>query len=215
MIRDKASEGNNCVLGLATGSTPTTLYKELVRIHVEEGLSFKNVISFNLDEYFPMEPDSIHSYIRFMNEHLFDHIDIKNENIHIPDGTLKTDEIHRFCEKYELEIESAGGIDLQILGIGRTGHIGFNEPGSSKTSPTRLITLDYITRQDAANDFFGEDFVPAKAITMGVGTIMKSKRIILLAWGEGKAPIIQSTVEGVMISRKIWTASATSSRRAG
>ena len=196
LIREKASKGEKCVLGLATGSSPTTLYAELVKIHQDEGLSFKNVITFNLDEYYPMEPDSIHSYVRFMNEHLFDHVDIEKEHIHIPDGTLNKEEVQSFCEKYEAQIESAGGIDLQILGIGRTGHIGFNEPGSSKTSPTRLITLDYITRLDAASDFFGEDFVPAKAITMGVGTIMKSERIILMAWGEGKAPVIQLTVEG-------------------
>ncbi len=196
LIRSRQREKKHCVLGLATGSTPTRVYEELVNIHRKEGLSFRNVYTFNLDEYYPMQPDSLQSYVRFMNEHLFDHIDIPKKNIHIPDGTLPKSKINSFCQEYEQKIEKLGGIDLQILGIGRTGHIGFNEPGSSEKSATRLITLDQVTRLDAASDFFGEENVPTKAITMGVGTILKARRIILMAWGEGKALIIQKAVEG-------------------
>ncbi|MCJ7466616.1 MAG: glucosamine-6-phosphate deaminase [Maribacter sp.] len=196
LIRERQKEGKNAVLGLATGSTPTKVYDFLVKFHQEEGLSFKNVITFNLDEYFPMEPDSIHSYVRFMNEHLFDHIDIKKTHINIPDGTLEKEDVRDFCETYERKIEKAGGIDIQILGIGRTCHIGFNEPGSSLKSKTRMVRLDRVTRLDAASDFFGLENVPGKALTMGVGTIMAAKRIILMAWGEGKAGIIHQAVEG-------------------
>lgn len=196
LIRQKKEAGEMAVLGLATGSTPTGVYDELVRMHKEEGLSFANVITFNLDEYYPMEPDALQSYVRFMNEYLFNHVDILPENVHIPDGTLPISDIHDFCLDYEREIEAAGGLDLQILGIGRTGHIGFNEPGSTQTTSTRLISLDQITIRDAASDFFHEDNVPRRAITMGVGTIMQAKRVILMAWGEGKAPIIGRTVEG-------------------
>ena len=155
LIKERQKKGKNVVLGLATGSTPTKVYEYLVKFHKEDGLSFKNVITFNLDEYYPMKPDSIHSYVRFMNEHLFDHIDIKKKNIHIPDGTLDKEDVREFCEAYEKKIDQAGGIDIQILGIGRTGHIGFNEPGSSLKSKTRLVRLDRVTRLDAASDFFG------------------------------------------------------------
>ncbi|MEM6376593.1 MAG: glucosamine-6-phosphate deaminase, partial [Bacteroidota bacterium] len=196
LIQQKADKGELCILGLATGSTPTTVYSELVRMHKEEGLSFKNVVTFNLDEYYPMQPDALQSYVRFMNEYLFDHVDILKENIHIPDGTLPRDQVYDYCTEYENKIAEFGGLDLQLLGIGRTGHIGFNEPGSGMNSRTRLITLDHITIIDAASDFFGQENVPSKAITMGVGTIMEAKRIILMAWGEGKASIIKKTVEG-------------------
>jgi glucosamine-6-phosphate deaminase len=196
LIKEKHKNNQNAVLGLATGSTPTGVYDELIRLHNDEGLSFKNVITFNLDEYYPIEPDSLQSYVRFMNEHLFNHIDIPKDQIHIPDGTLTEDEVQDFCNEYEKKIKEAGGIDIQLLGIGRTGHIGFNEPGSRPDSLTRLITLDKITRKDAASDFFGEEYVPRRAITMGVGTIMSAKRIFLMAWGEGKAGIIRETVEG-------------------
>jgi glucosamine-6-phosphate deaminase len=195
LIKERSREGKNAVLGLATGSTPTRVYDELVKMH-RSGLSFENVISFNLDEYYPMKPDSIQSYVRFMKEYLFDHIDVKPENIHIPDGSVKENAIADFCKNYERQIASAGGIDIQILGIGRTGHIGFNEPGSSMKSATRLITLDHITRTDAASDFFGEENVPRRAVTMGVGSILKSKKIITMAWGETKAAIVKRTVEG-------------------
>ncbi len=196
LIRQRQKSGKKVTLGLATGSTPTKVYDILVKFHKEEGLSFKNVITFNLDEYFPMEKDSIHSYVRFMNEHLFDHIDIRKENIHIPDGTLEKEDVRDFCKGYEEKIKKAGGIDIQVLGIGRTGHIGFNEPGSSIVSKTRMVRLDRVTRLDAASDFFGLENVPSRAITMGVGTIMAAKRIILMAWGEGKAGIIKQAVEG-------------------
>ncbi|MDN5201342.1 glucosamine-6-phosphate deaminase [Fulvivirgaceae bacterium BMA10] len=194
LAKQKANE--KFVLGLATGSTPTKVYEELVRMHKEENLSFQNVVTFNLDEYFPMQPDSLQSYVRFMNEYLFDHIDIDRNNVHIPDGTLAMEDVSKFCQDYEEKIKGFGGLDMQILGIGRTGHIGFNEPGSMANSRTRLITLDQITRTDAASDFFGEEFVPRRAITMGVGTIMAAKEIIMMAWGEGKARIIKETVEG-------------------
>ena len=195
LIRQKQKENKSCILGLATGSTPTRVYQELISLH-QQGLSFKNVISFNLDEYYPMEPQSLQSYVRFMREHLFDHIDILPENIHIHDGTLQKEEVASFCKAYDEKIARLGGIDFQLLGVGRTGHIGFNEPGSSEKSSTRMITLDQVTRIDAASDFFGEENVPQKAITMGVGTILKSKRIIMMAWGEGKAAIVQRALEG-------------------
>ncbi len=195
LIKQRALEGKHCVLGLATGSTPTKVYAELVNLH-QQGLSFKNVITFNLDEYYPMQPNSLQSYVRFMNEHLFDHIDILKENIHIPDGKLPKEKVADFCRDYDQQISDLGGIDLQILGVGRTGHIGFNEPGSSERSSTRMITLDQVTRIDAASDFFSEENVPKKAITMGVGTILQSKRIIMMAWGEGKGHIIRKAVEG-------------------
>ncbi len=196
LIRKRNRLNKPTVLGLATGSTPVKVYDELVRFHKEDGLSFKNVITFNLDEYYPMEPDSLQSYVRFMNEHLFDHLDIPGENVHIPDGTIPIDQINAYCREYENKIREAGGIDIQLLGIGRTGHIGFNEPGSRPDSRTRLVTLDVITRKDAASDFFGEEFVPRRAITMGVGTILDAEKVILMAWGEGKAPIIKDAVEG-------------------
>lgn len=196
LIRAKAKRGEACVLGLATGSTPVGVYNELVRLHQEEGLSFQNVVTFNLDEYFPMQPHELQSYVRFMREHLFDHIDIKPENVHIPDGTLSIEEVVHYCESYEQAIRDAGGLDLQILGIGRTGHIGFNEPGSGPESRTRLIWLDKLTRMDAASDFFGIENVPTRAITMGVGTILEARRIIMMAFGEGKAPIVAQAVEG-------------------
>ncbi len=196
LIVRKQKAGKNAVLGLATGSSPMQVYDELVRMHKEEGLSFKNVITFNLDEYYPIEPDSLQSYVRYMREYLLDHIDIDPANTHVPDGTIDIEQISEYCVAYENKIKEAGGLDLQILGIGGTGHIGFNEPGSSQISRTRLITLDKITRTAAASDFFGEEFVPRRAITMGVSTILEAKQIILMAWGEGKAKVIRKAVEG-------------------
>lgn len=196
LIKQRQEEGRFIVLGLATGSTPIRVYEHLVRIHQEEGLSFHNLITFNLDEYYPMDMDSIHSYHRYMREHLFDHIDIPKDQIHIPDGTIVSAGIEDYCKNYEQRIIEAGGIDLQLLGIGRTGHIGFNEPGSGAESRTRLVRLDRITREDAASDFFGSEHVPQRAVTMGVGSIMNARRIILMAWGEGKAGIIKRAVEG-------------------
>ena len=196
LIKSKQKELKPCVLGLATGSTPKKVYAELIRLHREEGLSFKNVITFNLDEYFPMEPDALQSYVRFMEEQLFNHVDIPKENYHIPDGTLKLEDVPGFCKEYDSKIEEYGGLDLQLLGIGGNGHIGFNEPGSLLNSRTRIIALDHSTRAAAAGEFQGLTKVPKKAITMGVSTIMQSKRIILMAWGEGKAKILKTAVEG-------------------
>lgn len=196
LIRERAKLGKNAVLGLATGSTPQGVYEELVRLHRDEGLSFKNVITFNLDEYWPMGSDELQSYRRFMREYLFDHVDIDPKNTNVPDGTCAPGKVQQFCEDYERKIAIAGGIDIQILGVGRTGHIGFNEPGSPIDSRTRLITLDRVTRMDAASDFFGERHVPRQAITMGVGTILDAKRVLMLAFGEHKSGIVKRAVEG-------------------
>lgn len=201
LIIDKQAKGEMCVLGLATGSSPIKVYEELVRMHKEEGLSFSNVITFNLDEYYPMSKDNIQSYHFFMHEHLFNHVDILPKNIHIPDGMVAIEDLREYCIYYEEMIKASGGIDLQLLGIGRTGHIGFNEPGSHINSETRSITLDYITRVDAASSFLGIDNVPKKAITMGIRTVRKAKRIILLAWGDNKSSIIRKTIEGEISSK--------------
>ena len=196
LIIKSQKQNKHCVLGLATGSTPKGLYAELVRLHKQEGLSFKNVITFNLDEYYPMEPDSVHSYVRFMKEQLFDYIDILPENCHIPKGLLSKEAIANYCSEYEKKIENLGGIDIQILGIGGNGHIGFNESGSLQNSKTRLVALDHITRVAASKDFGGLVNTPRTAITLGVKKIMEAKRVILMAWGEGKSNIIKSSVEG-------------------
>lgn len=200
LIQKKNHNGEKAILGLATGVTPIGVYRELVRIHKEEKVSFKNVITFNLDEYFPMKPTSPQSYVTFMKENLFDHIDIDMANVHIPDGTLHIEKIPAFCLDYEKKITDLGGLDLQILGIGRTGHIGFNEPGSAPNSGTRLVTLDDLTRRDASRDFGGKENVPTKAITMGIGTIFKAREIILMAWNTKKAAIIKKAVEGEISS---------------
>ena len=196
LIRDKQRENKKCVLGLATGSSPIKVYEELIRLHNEEGLSFENVITFNLDEYFPMDKSNIQSYFYFMHEHLFNHVNILPENIHIPDGNISIDNLYQYCIDYEMKIKDAGGLDFQLLGIGRTGHIGFNEPGSHLNSGTRIITLNHITRIDAAPSFLGIENVPRKAITMGIGTVRDAKRIVLLAWGSNKSEIIKETIEG-------------------
>jgi len=201
LISSNNAKEKPTVLGLATGSSPIKVYEELIRIHKEEGLSFRNVITFNLDEYYPINKEDINSYHFFMDEYLFKHIDIKKENIHIPDGDIPVDKIKDYCLSYEKEIVEAGGIDFQLLGIGRTGHIGFNEPGSHQNSRTRLITLNHITRRDAAEAFNGLKNVPTKAITMGIASIMQSKRIVLLAWGEKKAEIVKQTIEGEISSQ--------------
>lgn len=200
LIIEKQNRGEKAILGLATGATPVEVYEELVRLHKEEGLSFKNVVTFNLDEYYPMKPTSAQSYVTFMKENLFNHIDIDMVNVHIPDGTLKLEDIADFCLDYERKITEFGGLDLQILGIGRTGHIGFNEPGSAPNSGTRLVTLDDLTRRDASRDFGGKQNVPTKAITMGIGTIFKAREIILMAWNQKKASIIKKAVEGEISS---------------
>jgi len=196
LIREKDAKGEKTVLGLATGSSPKSLYAELVRLHREEKLSFKNVVTFNLDEYYPLDNDARQSYNRFMKEQLFSKVDIDPANCHIPNGQWKKEEIKKHCVEYEQMIEKAGGIDLQILGIGNNGHIGFNEPGSSIFSHTRLVPLDNSTRIANSHEFQNISQVPRLAITMGISTIMKSRRIVLMAWGQLKAPVIQKAVEG-------------------
>ena len=196
LIREKQAKNERCVLGLATGSTPKTLYAELVRMHKEEGLSFKNVVTFNLDEYYPIDNDAYQSYNAYMRRNFFQHVDIDLQNIYIPDGQLPKEQIKSHAAEYERKIEEVGGIDLQILGIGNNGHIGFNEPGSSIYSKTRLINLENSTRLANAYEFSNISEVPRLAITMGIGAILKAKKIILLAWGPAKAEVVQKSVEG-------------------
>src|ERR1700710_2102175 len=198
LIREKEARGQKAVLGLATGSSPKSLYAELVRLHREEKLSFKNVITFNLDEYYPIDNDAIQSYNRFMKEQLFDKVDIDPANCHIPNGQWEKENIKRYCEEYEAMVDAAGGIDLQVLGIGNNGHIGFNEPGSSLFSKTRLTNLDNNTRIVNGREFQNISKVPRLAITMGISVIMKAKKILLMAWGQMKAPVIKEAVEGVV-----------------
>lgn len=198
IIRQKQEAGEMCVLGLATGSTPKSLYAELVRMHRQEALSFRNVISFNLDEYYPITAEAAQSYHRYMNTLLFQHIDMDPKNIHIPDGSLPKEKLKQHCADYEKKIEEAGGVDLQVLGIGNNGHIGFNEPGSSIYSRTRLISLENSTRLANAHDFANISQVPRLALTMGIQTILKAKHVILMAWGAAKAPVIQKAVEGFL-----------------
>ncbi|BCM92721.1 glucosamine-6-phosphate deaminase 1 [Abditibacteriota bacterium] len=201
-IADLVRRKPDAVLGLATGSTPTGIYEELIRLHKEEGLSFARVQTFNLDEYFPLAPDAPQSYRRFMNEQLFAHIDIAPENTHVPDGRARSiEQVEAYCRAYEEAIAAAGGIDFQLLGIGRTGHIGFNEPGSAQESRTRLVVLDYLTRNDAAGDFFGIENVPARALTMGVGTIFEAREIALVASGRKKAEIVVEALTGKITSK--------------
>ncbi|MGE0536344.1 MAG: glucosamine-6-phosphate deaminase [Pirellulales bacterium] len=201
VIRERNSFGQNAVLGLPTGSTPVGVYRELIRMHREEGLDFAGVVTFNLDEYYGIDRDQLQSYHRWMDEHFFNHVNIRQENIHIPDGSVPPDEVDAHCRRYEDAIERAGGIDVQLLGIGRNGHIGFNEPFSPRHGRTRLAVLDPITRMDAASDFFSEEHVPASALTMGLGTILDARKVILLALGEHKAGIIREAVEGPLSDR--------------
>ncbi len=195
LIDERRAAGKHVVLGLPTGSTPIGVYQHLIRMHRQERLDFSNVVTFNLDEYYPVAPDSLQSYHRFMRENFFDHVNVPEAQIHIPRGDLPPEDVEEYCLKYEHEIEKAGGLDLVLLGIGRSGHIGFNEPGSGPETRTRLIVLDEITRKDAASDFFGEENVPRQAITMGVGTILDAREVILMATGEHKAPIMRRAVE--------------------
>ena len=189
----------NSVLGLATGSTPIGVYKELVRLHTEQGLDFSQVVTFNLDEYLGLHPSHNQSYRYFMDHHLFNHVNVPPEHIHVPYGHAES--VVEFCDWYEGEIVKAGGIDIQLLGIGGDGHIAFNEPGSSLGSRTRLKTLTRQTIDDNARFFSKAEEVPKFAITMGVGTIMEAKRVIMLANGKGKADIIAEAIEGPMTSQ--------------
>lgn len=195
LIKEKQGQNLPCVLGMATGATPILLYKELVRMHKEEGLSFKNVVTVNLDEYYPIPRNAYQSYWSFMHRHLFDHIDIDPKNIHLPNSEWTKEELKEKCVAYEQTIEKLGGIDLQILGIGKNGHIGFNEPGSSFHSKTRVIHLDHLTRMANLYEWHDLNKVPRTAITVGIGSIMKAKKIVLLAWGN-KADIVAKSVEG-------------------
>ncbi len=194
LIRDVNAQGRNAVLGLATGRTPLPFYAELIRLHREEGLSFSRVVTFNLDEYLGIGREHPESYWQFMHRELFDRLNLPAANIHIPDGTVT--DIPAYCAAYEEAIREAGGLDFQLLGIGRTGHIGFNEPGSPRDSRTREVHLDEITRQDAAPAFGGLEYVPTHAITMGCGTILEARKIALLAWGEAKAEIVREALRG-------------------
>lgn len=194
LIRARQGTSKPVVLGLATGSTPVPVYKELIKLHRERGLSFRNVVTFNLDEYVGLGPDHHQSYRRFMQQELFDHIDINVANTHVPSGLVAMDKAPAHCSEYEKMIEAAGGIDLQILGLGRTGHIGFNEPPSAASTRTRVVHLDELTRRDNSVFFGDVESVPHHAISMGVGTILEAHRIVLLAWGESKAAIVRRSL---------------------
>ena len=206
IVADLVRKKPNCVLGLATGSTPVGLYQELVRMHKEEGLDFSQVTTFNLDEYYGLSPDHPQSYRYFMNENLFDGINIKKENTFVPDGTIPLEKIEEYCKEYEEKIKNAGGIDIQVLGIGGDGHIAFNEPGSSLASRTRLVALDEQTIKDNSRFFKSEEEVPRFALSMGVGTILEAKEIIFLANGKKKAEVVAKAIEGPITS--LITASA-------
>ena len=195
-IRRATAATGRCVLGLATGSTPLGVYRELIRRHAAGEVDFSQVVTFNLDEYYPMSPESPHSYRRYMWENFFAHVGMKPTQAHLPAGDTPRDRVPEACAAYERAIAAAGGIDFQLLGIGQSGHIGFNEPGSAADSRTRPVTLDSLTRKAAAADFFGEDNVPREAITMGVATILEAREIALIATGEHKAAIVRRAVEG-------------------
>lgn len=201
VIRERNAQGQHAVLGLPTGSTPVGVYRELIRMHKEEGFDFSNVITFNIDEYYGLQPDQVQSYHHWMHQYLFRHINIPQANIHIPDGTVPADHLEASCRQYESEIEEAGGIDVMILGIGRNGHIGFNEPFSIRNSRTRVCLLDPVTRIDAGADFFREENVPTHAVTMGLATILEARKVLLLAFGEHKASIIRQACEGEISER--------------
>ena len=195
-IEEKKQKNEHLVLGLASGSTPIPLYQELVRLHKEANLSFENVYTFNLDEYFGLSDEHCESYHYFMQHHLFNHIDIPHENIFIPSGQIEPLFERDYCVGYEKAIQELGGIDIQILGIGRSGHIGFNEPGSSRASITRKVELHDVTKRDAAPSFGGFDYVPTHAITMGMKTILSAKQIIFMAFGEAKQEITKKAILG-------------------
>ncbi|MBP1613687.1 MAG: glucosamine-6-phosphate deaminase [Bacteroidetes bacterium] len=199
VIREKQKAGRFCVLALTGGSSPRNVYSELIRLHKEEKLSFRNVIVFNLYEYYPLSPDAINSNFNALKEMFLDHVDIDKQNIFTPDGTIAKDTIFEYCRLYEQRIESFGGIDIVLLGIGRVGNIAFNEPGSRLNSATRLILLDNASRDEAAKTFGSIESTPVSSITMGVSTILAAKKILLMAWGEDKAGMIKECVEGAVI----------------
>ncbi|MEC9094868.1 MAG: glucosamine-6-phosphate deaminase [Planctomycetota bacterium] len=201
VIQERNALGQDAVLGLPTGSTPVNVYRELIRMHENDGLDLSGVITFNLDEYYGVSADKLQSYHRWMHEHFFNHVNIPKDKINIPDGLIPRDQVEDYCREYEDRISRVGGIDILVLGIGGNGHIGFNEPFSIRQSRTRLCTLDPVTRKAASSDFFGEQNVPTHAITMGLGTILEARKVLLLALGEHKAPIIRDLCEGSITER--------------
>ena len=201
IIRDRGARGQQAVLGLPTGSTPVGLYRELVRMHRDEGLDFSHVVVFVLNEFYGIQPDQAQSHHRWMREHLLDHVNVLPANIHIPGGTVPLAQVEAHCREFEAAIDQAGGIDVLILGIGSNGHIGSNEPFPGVSGRTRLCTLDPVTRRALASDFFGEWNVPTQAITMGLGTIFDARKVLLLALGEHKASIIREVAEGPVSPR--------------
>ncbi len=201
VIRERNSLGQTAVLALPAGSTPLSVYRELIRMHREEGLDFSRVVTFNLDEYYGIDEHSLQSYRRWILDHFLSHVNIPPSQVHIPNGALRIEDVPQFCADYEQAIHRAGGLDLALLGIGSNGHIGFNEPFSAPDSRTRLVQLDTTSRRAAASDFFGIDNVPTQAITMGLGTIFEARKILLMALGEHKAPIVFETAEGPATKR--------------
>ena len=195
-IREKQKAGRFCIMALPGGNSPRPIYEELVRMHREEGLSFRNVIVFNVYEYYPLSPDAVNSNLKTLQSMFLDQVDINKQNIFSPDGTIAKDTTLEHCRLYEQRIESFGGIDIMLLGIGRLGNVGFNEPGSQVNSSTRLILLDNSSRNEAAKMFGGTENVPISSITMGIATILATKKIFLMAWGDDKAQMIKQTVEG-------------------
>ena len=198
LIRDKQKAGRFCVLALPGGNSPRNVYSALIRMHKEEGLSFRNVIIFNLYEYYPLTADAINSNLNALKEMFLDHVDIDKQNIFSPDGTIPKDTIFEYCRLYEQRIESFGGLDAVLLGIGRVGNIGFNEPGSRLNSTTRLILLDNDSRNEASKMFGSIESTPISSITMGVSTILAAKKIFLMAWGDDKAKMVKECVEGAV-----------------
>lgn len=197
VIRKSASKGEKCVVGLSTGLSPMGVYRELVRMHKEEGLSFKNVVVFTLDEFYPMAKDAPHSRSKTLKEELLNHIDIDSQNVHLIDGSSTIEEASGYCKEYEKQIEAAGGLDIMILGIGTAGQIGFNEPGTHKNSKTRLVALANRTRMSLSSSFFaGIGTIPSSAVTLGISTIQNAKRIVVFAWSEEKSNAIVKMVEG-------------------
>jgi glucosamine-6-phosphate deaminase len=201
VMRERQALGQACVLGMATGSTPLGVYRELVRLHREEGLDFSHVSIFLLNEFYGLPPDQLQSYHRWICENLARHINIAKENVHVPDGMVPPGEVAEHCREYEATVERAGGIDVMLLGVGGNGHVAFNEPFSVRNGRTRLCTLDPVSRRALASDFFGEANVPTQAITMGMGTILDARKVLLLALGEHKANVIRDICEGPVTDR--------------
>lgn len=201
LIRERTELGQKTVLGIPTGSTPVGTYRELIRLHQAEGLDFTSVVAFCMDEYYGLPSDSPQSHRLWLTEHFFSHVNLKPENIFCFDGQIGPADVDLHCRRYEEAIQNAGGFDLALLGIGRNGHVGFNEPFSVRKSRTRLCTLDPLTRQAAASDFFGEENVPTQALTVGLGQILAARHVLLLALGEHKASIVRETLEGSITDR--------------